>query len=87
METISLLTCLKLRYPERIQLIRGNHESRAVTQVCMRANRCEEARGDDRLQKRTLRARSLMTRPQKQVHCRSRVGVRSGTQPYLRTDV
>lgn len=32
-ETISLLTCLKLRYPERVQLIRGNHESRAVTQV------------------------------------------------------
>lgn len=34
-ETISLLTCLKLRYPERIQLIRGNHESRAVTQVSL----------------------------------------------------
>lgn len=33
-ETISLLTCLKLRYPDRVQLIRGNHESRAVTQVC-----------------------------------------------------
>lgn len=32
-ETISLLTCLKLRYPERVQLIRGNHETRAVTQV------------------------------------------------------
>jgi serine/threonine-protein phosphatase PPG1 len=32
-ETISLLTCLKLRYPDRIQLMRGNHESRAVTQV------------------------------------------------------
>jgi hypothetical protein len=32
-ETISLLMCLKLRYPERVQLIRGNHESRAVTQV------------------------------------------------------
>ncbi|SCV70063.1 BQ2448_1457 [Microbotryum intermedium] len=31
-ETISLLTCLKLRYPNRVQLIRGNHESRAVTQ-------------------------------------------------------
>ncbi|TFK53556.1 Metallo-dependent phosphatase [Heliocybe sulcata] len=30
-ETISLLTCLKLRYPDRVQLIRGNHESRAVT--------------------------------------------------------
>merc|ERR1711939_659154 len=41
-ETISLLTCLKLRYPDRVQLIRGNHESRAVTQTygfyteCMR---------------------------------------------------
>ena len=33
METISLLTCLKLRWPDRVQLIRGNHESRAVTQV------------------------------------------------------
>ncbi|KAJ7141271.1 Metallo-dependent phosphatase-like protein [Mycena epipterygia] len=31
-ETISLLICLKLRYPDRVQLIRGNHESRAVTQ-------------------------------------------------------
>ncbi len=31
-ETISLLTCLKLRYPDRIQLVRGNHESRGVTQ-------------------------------------------------------
>lgn len=27
------MTCLKLRYPERVQLIRGNHETRAVTQV------------------------------------------------------
>jgi hypothetical protein len=32
-ETISILTCLKLRYPERVQLVRGNHESRAVTSV------------------------------------------------------
>ncbi|MCJ1312258.1 putative serine/threonine protein phosphatase [Agyrium rufum] len=31
-ETISLLVCLKLRYPNRITLIRGNHESRGVTQ-------------------------------------------------------
>ncbi|EFR00256.1 serine/threonine-protein phosphatase PP2A catalytic subunit [Nannizzia gypsea CBS 118893] len=31
-ETISLLICLKLRYPERVHLIRGNHESRGVTQ-------------------------------------------------------
>ena len=32
-ETISLLTCYKLRYPQRITMLRGNHESRAITQT------------------------------------------------------
>ena len=32
-ECISLLLCLKIRYPNRIYLIRGNHESRQITQV------------------------------------------------------
>jgi serine/threonine-protein phosphatase PPG1 len=32
-ETITLLTCLKVRWPERMCLVRGNHESRAVTMV------------------------------------------------------
>jgi serine/threonine-protein phosphatase 4 catalytic subunit len=32
-ETILLLVCWKIRYPDRITLVRGNHESRQVTQV------------------------------------------------------
>jgi hypothetical protein len=32
-ETISLLVCLKLKYPKRINLLRGNHESRQITQA------------------------------------------------------
>ena len=30
-ETFLLLLALKVRYPERITLIRGNHESRQIT--------------------------------------------------------
>lgn len=32
-ETVSLLVCLKVRYPERVHILRGNHESRQITQV------------------------------------------------------
>lgn len=32
-ETVTLLVCLKVRYKERITILRGNHESRQITQV------------------------------------------------------
>ena len=32
-ETVTLLICLKVRYRDRIFLLRGNHETRQVTQV------------------------------------------------------
>eukprot|EP00667_Euglena_gracilis_P017564 EG_transcript_18526 len=41
-ETLSLLLCLKLKYPDRVTMLRGNHESRSISQIygfhaeCMR---------------------------------------------------
>ena len=32
-ETLSLLLCLKLKFPGHVTLLRGNHESRQITQV------------------------------------------------------
>lgn len=32
-ETVSLLVVLKVRYRDRITILRGNHESRQITQV------------------------------------------------------
>lgn len=32
-ETVTMLVCFKVRYPDRVFVLRGNHESRQITQV------------------------------------------------------
>ena len=48
-ETFLLLLALKVRYPNRITLLRGNHESRSITQVSGPLGRARDTVGGMRL--------------------------------------
>jgi len=44
-ETVSLIVALKVRYPNRIYILRGNHETRGITQVYGFYDQCQKFYG------------------------------------------